>query len=169
MENNEKREDKRSKKILIVIIVLFLLFIINSFKLNNSDFNELGNQGDKITIENQKSKKDIQAELNKQVEKGMMNVSMNTNMVLKGGKANALICNSEKNHYPQFVEIFNEKGDLLYTSKIIPLGASLNEISIDKKMSIGKHKCKAYFNAYDTNTKQVVGKVGVNIEILVKK
>ena len=189
-EEEEKRKTKKSP-ILIALLLLLLLFgfsialigIVNHFNWFDKDKGTVTDGGKDSTMSldvddsvtygdlSGKTKEEIQAELNNKVEEGMMNVSMNTNIVLENSKskANLLITNSDKNRYMQFVEIYNDKDELVYKSGGIPVGGKLEEVRLNKELPKGEHKCVAYFNAYDEKSKKVVGKVGVNITINVIK
>lgn len=190
IEEEEKHKTKKSP-LLIALLLLLLLFgfsialigIANHFNLFGKDKDTVTEGGKDSTMSldvddsvtygdlSGKTKEEIQAELNNKVEEGMMNVSMNTNIVLENSKskANLLIKNSDKNRYMQFVEIYNDKKELIYKSGGIPVGGKLEEAKLSKELPKGEHKCVAYFNAYDDKTSKVVGKVGVNITINVVK
>lgn len=176
-----EEEDKKDKKKYLLILLLLLLctitvvsvvFVYRSIRSNDGGS---VNNGLNIGIDSNlsdgdggKSKEEIQAELNKKVEEGMMNVSMNTNIVLKNGKskANLKITNKENNRYMQFVEIYTkEDNKLIYKSGGIPVGKSLNEAKLDEELKKGTYECVAYFNGVDETTNSIVGKVGVNITI----
>ena len=176
-----EEEDKKDKKKYLLILLLLLLCTITVvsvvFVYRGIRSNDCGsaNNGLNIGIDSNlsdgdggKSKEEIQAELNKKVEEGMMNVSMNTNIVLKNGKskANLKITNKENNRYMQFVEIYTkEDNKLIYKSGGIPVGKSLNEAKLDEELKKGTYECVAYFNGVDETTNSIVGKVGVNITI----
>ena len=55
-----------------------------------------------------RSKEEIQNELRRKVEEGMMNISMNLNPVFANGfsEGNLMIVNEEVNRHPQIVEIY---------------------------------------------------------------
>lgn len=97
---------------------------------------------------------EIKDELNKKVEQGMMNISMNTNPVFANGKAkgNLLIVNETINKYPQVVQIYrDDTGELIYESGAIPVGARIDESKLSVNLDAGVYNCTAHFNQIDEN------------------
>lgn len=108
------------------------------------------------------------ADLNKQVEDGMITMSMNAEPSFDNGsaKGNLLIENDKSNKHPQVVQIYrNDTNELIYTSSMIPVGQFINEDTIDVKLPKGDYKCTAYFNAVDEKTGAKLGTSGANITI----
>ena len=111
----------------------------------------------------------IQEELDKQIEEGMMNISMNTNPVFETGKSkgNLLIVNEKINRYAQVVQIYrDDTGELIYTSGAIPVGARIDESKLDVPLSAGIYKCTAHFNQID-DSGNLLGKACAKISIYV--
>ncbi len=118
-----------------------------------------------------KSVEEIQEELNKKVEDGMINISMNTSPVFENGtsEGNLSIINKEINKYPQVVEIYlDDTKELIYKSGGIPVGSNIEKDKLDVSLSKGTYKCTAYFNAINEETKELVGTAGAKIEITVR-
>lgn len=171
----EKKKDKKKYLLLLLLLLLFTITVVSFVFIRGNKIDDIVNNGLSIGIDSNlsdgnggKSKEEIQAELNKKVEEGMMNVSMNTNIVLKNGKskANLKITNKENNRYMQFVEIYTkEDNKLIHKTGGIPVGKSLNEAKLDEELKKGTYECVAYFNGVDETTNSIVGKVGVNITI----
>ena len=172
-----EEDNKKGKKKYLLLLLLLLLFTITAISLvvykNKGNIGldnpfSIGLDSNLSDGNGGKSKEEIQAELNKKVEEGMMNVSMNTNIVLKNGKskANLKITNKENNRYMQFVEIYTkEDNKLIHKTGGIPVGKSLNEAKLDEELKKGTYECVAFFNGVDETTNSIVGKVGVNITI----
>ena len=117
-------------------------------------------------------KEDIQSELNRQVEEGMIRISMNIHPVFEtgSGEGNLLIINDETNRHMQIVEIYrDDTGDLIYRSGGIPVGSSIESAKLDVRLSKGIYPCMAYFNAVDDSTGALLGKAGAKIEITVNQ
>ena len=117
-----------------------------------------------------RSQEEIQEELNRKVEEGMINISMNLNPVFEdGGSAGSLlIVNEEINRYPQIVEIYRKDTDeLLYRSGSIPVGHSVERGELLVDLPAGDYNAIAYFNAIDPETGALVGKAGAEIVISV--
>lgn len=108
------------------------------------------------------------ADLNQQVEDGMITMSMNADPSFDNGsaKGNLLIENDKSNKHPQVIQIYrNDTKELIYTSSMLPIGQFINEDTLDVKLSKGDYKCTAYFNAVDENTGAKLGTSGANITI----
>lgn len=108
------------------------------------------------------------ADLNQQVEDGMITMSMNADPSFDNGsaKGNLLIENDKSNKHPQVIQIYrNDTKELIYTSSMLPIGQFINEDTLDVKLSKGDYKCTAYFNAVDEKTGEKLGTSGANITI----
>lgn len=108
------------------------------------------------------------ADLNQQVEDGMITMSMNADPSFDNGsaKGNLLIENDKSNKHPQVIQIYrNDTKELIYTSSMLPVGQFINEDTLDVKLSKGDYKCTAYFNAVDEKTGEKLGTSGANITI----
>ena len=117
-----------------------------------------------------RSKEEIQEELNRKVEEGMINISMNTAPVFENGtsEGNLLIVNNERNNYPQIVYIVRkDTGDEIYRSKGIPVGSKIENAKLDVALPAGTYECVAYFNNADPNTGAILGTAGAEIVITV--
>lgn len=112
---------------------------------------------------------EIQEELRKQVEEGMMNISMNTNPVFENGSAvgNLLITNANFNKYAQVVEIYrDDTSEMIYRSGVIPVGARLDEAKLSVNLPQGVYDCTAHFNQIaDDGT--LLGKACAKIQIYI--
>lgn len=120
----------------------------------------------------QRSKEEIQAELNEKVQQGMINISMNTSPVFEDGqsKGNLLIVNSERNNYPQVVYIVRkDTGDEIYRSGAIPVGSKIENAKLSVDLDAGTYDCVAYFNNVDLETGEYLGTAGAEIQITVNK
>lgn len=117
-----------------------------------------------------RSQEEIREELNRKVEEGMINISMNLNPAFEDGasEGNLLIVNEEINRYPQIVEIYLKDTDtLLYRSGGISVGHSVERGKLLVDLDAGDYACVAFFNAIDPNTNELVGKAGAEITISV--
>ena len=118
-----------------------------------------------------RSQEEVQAELNRKVEEGMINISMNTSPVFPSGteKGNLLIVNSESNRYPQIVYIVRkDTGEEIYRSKGIPVGSKIEYAALDVDLPAGVYECVAYFNNVDPDTGAILGTAGAEITVTVQ-
>lgn len=120
---------------------------------------------------NGRSEEEIQAELNKKVEEGMINISMNTSPVFHDGKSkgNLMIVNSEANHYPQIVYIVRkDTNEEIYRSGGIPVGSKVENAALSVDLPAGTYDCIAYFNNADPETGAILGTAAAEITITVE-
>jgi hypothetical protein len=108
--------------------------------------------------------------LNRQVEKGMINISMNTTPVFSTGanEGSLMIVNEGVNRYPQIVEITrNDTGEAIYTSGAIPVGSKIEQDTLDVVLPAGSYECTALFSSVDPDSGAVIGCAGAIITITV--
>ena len=109
--------------------------------------------------------------LNKQVEDGMINISMNTTPYFENGASDGslMIVNEEVNRYPQVVEIYrNDTGEMIYKSGAIPVGSKIERAKLSVELAKGKYECTAYFYSVDPVTGSYLGCAGAIINISIK-
>lgn len=98
-----------------------------------------------------------------------INISMLKTIRFSDGQSKGTIAleNTTMNQYPYKVTISDQgSGDLLYESGLIPVGATLEEITLLKDLDAGEYAGVAMFTTYDENN-EAVGRVGVTVNIIV--
>ena len=163
--------------ILVIIVILLLLRCCGSGESIGIDDESVplgGIEWDADAEEGgltQRSEEEIQAELNKKVAQGMINISMNTSPVFENGtaKGNLLIVNSERNNYPQIVYIVRkDTGEEIYRSGGIPVGSKIERAALAVDLPAGTYECVAYFNSITPDTGAILGTAGAEITITVQ-
>lgn len=116
-----------------------------------------------------KSKDEIVADLNKKIQEGMINISMNTNPIFENGKAKGtlMITNSPSNHYPQMIEIYTKDDHKLIYSGGVEVGHKIETSTLSVDLPKGTYDCIAYFNAVNPETSTRVGTAAANIKITI--
>lgn len=144
--NKNKNENKYKYMIIMLLIVIILMLISGGctymkFKNNSTPvMSEYETAVNKIT---EMSEEDRQAALNQIVEDGMMNVQYAMTATFNGKVSTSFnVKNIENNKYPIIFKLYDENGELIYTSKQIELGYELNAIELDKELSKGTHECR---------------------------
>jgi hypothetical protein len=173
-------ENKKKKKRVITIICLVILIILLLLLLRRCGTQEavetVGNVGleyDKDATEggwDERDEQEIIDELNRKVEEGYINISMNTNPVFANGTAqgNLMIVNDTVNNYPQVVEIIrNDTEEVIYTSGGIPVGSKIVNAALDVDLPAGTYECTAMFHNADPETGSYLGTAGAIITITV--
>lgn len=179
-ENNEKKSNNKKKIIALIAIIAVLAGAAGGFYYAKNRVPaevEDPNTGlvwdtnaEEGGLEGQ-SEEEIQAELNKKVEEGMINISMNTSPVFADGtsEGNLMIVNSSANHYPQIVYIVrNDTNEEIYRSGGIPVGSKIENAPLDVDLPAGTYECTAYFNNADSQTGAFLGTAGAEINITVE-
>ena len=173
-----KRGQESQKNRIIAIIVAILVVLLAVLLItkpwsngNNSQQGMVWDTNAEVGGLEHKSDEEIQEELNKKVEEGMINISMNTSPVFENGKAKGdlLIVNSEVNNYPQIVYIVRKDNNQeIYRSGGIPVGSKIEYAALDVDLPAGTYDCVAYFNNADPDTGAILGTAGAEITITVK-
>lgn len=118
-----------------------------------------------------KTKEEIQAELNRVVEKGMFNISINPDIVMDTGKSEAdlRIENVPGNQYLMQVTItLDSDGEEIYKSGMIEPDYHIQKAALDKELPKGTYPATAKFTAYDLGTEAESGTAAAKITISVK-
>lgn len=175
-KTSEKRTDRTLYAILVCMILIIIILIIlllrscpGGEKHIITDYDRDPNAS--IGQLEGKTPEEIQAELNRIVEEGMFNISINATPVFPDGSAagSLKIENIPANHYNMKVKItLDETGQTIYQSGIIEPNHHIENAPLDVALPKGTHAATATFTAYDPDTHAVMGHAAVKISILVE-
>ena len=181
VKSREETEQRKRRIAVIVIALLFAAlaaFLLLRPKRAAEQITPDAPQSGIVWDENaeaggltQRSEEEIRAELNRKVEQGMINISMNTSPVFESGTAegNLLIVNSERNRYSQTVYIVRkDTGEEVYRSGGIPVGSKVERARLAVDLPAGTYECVAYFNNVDPHTGAILGTAGAEIVVTVR-
>lgn len=121
-----------------------------------------------------KTEEEIQAELNRIIEKGFFNVSINpTPVVSAEGTVNLNIENVPANHYWMQVNVYlvDQKGaqTLLYQSGVIKPGYHIEEVTVAGELPVaGEYNGRADFTALLPDTQEDIGQTSATMLITVQ-
>lgn len=118
-----------------------------------------------------KTQEEIQAELDRTVEEGMLNISIASVIDFESPTApgTAYIENVPSNIYNMQVRITEDAtGDVLYESGILQPNQYIEDIVLAKSLSAGSHPATATFIALDPTTYDEVGQAAAKITLNVK-
>lgn len=117
-----------------------------------------------------KSEAEIQAELNKVVEEGMLNISIASVIEFENGSSPgiAYIENSPANHYVMTVTItLDETGEVMYQSRGMKPDTFIETITLARPLAAGSYPATATFTAYDMTSLEEQGQAAARITIAV--
>jgi len=173
--------DTAKKKNLLLIIIAALLLAVLALLLyillrpssadEQSAHSAMRNANATLGQYEGKTDEEIQAELNRIVEEGMFNISINPNITMESGDSEAelRIENVPGNQYLMSVEItLDDTGEVIYKSGLIEPNYHIQFAPLDKKLAAGSYNATAAFTAYDPDTEAEIGVAGAKITITVQ-
>lgn len=173
MPTDERKKSNRKKALYLALVLLLLLIIgvLVALLLRRDGTGTTKKNRDPNAAVGQyegKTEEEIQAELDKIVEEGMFNISINSTVLMASGRdeAEVRIENIAANHHLMSVEITrDDTGEVLYTSGLIEPGYYIQKVRFDTVLPRGSYTATALFTAYDLDTEQPVGQAAAKIEI----
>ena len=173
--NNEptKKNKKRRDRLLaaaVLVLVILLLLLLRSCSGSGSQQAPKRERDPNAQVGQYegKTEAEIQAELDKIVEEGMFNISINSTVFLPSGKdeAELRIENIAANHHLMSVELTrDDTGEVLYTSGLIEPGYHIQSVPLNVVLPQGTYAATALFTAYDPDTEDPVGQAAAQITI----
>lgn len=167
------QQQKNSKKPLIIVLVVILVLLAGlgiwwfAGGASGGFFDNSAKSGQAPY----KTAEEIQAELNRQVEEGMFNISIASVVEFADGTSpgTAYIENVPGNRYNMTVEItLDDSGDVVYQSGGLRPDSYIDEIVLEKDLDAGTYPATATFTAYDTESLEEVGKAAAKISLVVR-
>ena len=107
------------------------------------------------------------------VEPGYYNVRMNTEWHFSSGDAeseDAYVENSEMNTSDVYFDVVlaEDETQVLYESPSIPVGSSMHQVKLDKKLDAGTHDCILIYHLVD-DKQETISTLRVTLKIIVEK
>ena len=176
MKNKNTKKSETYKKIgigaaIVVVLAIIILLLLRS--CGGSVDDPGGIEFDPSATAGSWDEADLDAirdSLNEKVADGMINISMNTSPVFSDGESEGslMIVNEDINRYPISVEITrNDSGEVIYTSKAVPVGSKIESDKLDVDLDAGTYECTAMFFNLNPDTGDKLGSAGVVIELTV--
>lgn len=178
-EEQQPEEKKKKKKWLLLLLLLLLLILggVGGFFVWKNMQPKSQFELDRNALEGflpGKSKRDIEKELNRIIEKGRFNVSMNPTPIVKDKKINVAIENVPANNYYMQVEVYiypdkedSDKTELIYKSGMIKQGYYIEEGDLQKGVSVkaGTYDGIAIFHAFNPETTEEIGSTAMTLQV----
>ena len=176
MKNKNTKKSETYKKVgigaaIVVVLAIIILLLLRSCGTPTDDPG--GIEFDPSATAGGWDEADLDAirdSLNEKVADGMINISMNTSPVFSDGESagSLMIVNEDINRYTISVEITrNDSGEVIYTSKAVPVGSTIAADKLDLDLDAGTYECTAMFFNLDPDTGDKLGSAGVVIELTV--
>lgn len=173
MSGTRIKKEKDKKKIVILAVVIAAIVIAGLFLWKSCGaekspfaFDDLAKNG---YLEG-RTPEDLQNLVNKQVEEGMFNISINSVITFKNGEAegNMRIENIEANRYYMVVSlVLDDTGEKVYESKGIKPGQFIENAPLLKPLAKGNYPATAVFSAVDQDSLREIGRAQAQITITV--
>ncbi len=166
-------EDKKKKKKPLIIIIIILLALILGIGLWWVLFAS-GNWFDSNAKSGQapyKTNEEIQAELNRQVEEGMFNISIASVVEFADGASHGTPSNENNpgTRYDMMVEkTIHASGEPVFQSGALAPDSYLDDITLSKDLDAGTYPATATFTAYDTESHEAVGKAAAKVSLVIR-
>lgn len=138
----EKKSERRSfaRELLLVVLVLILLLLC--FSCGRQVAPATAKYEKKVNAITRMDYSERQKAVDTIVEEGKMNVNYSPQAVFEGKKSVLFnVKNIENNHAPIVFEIYDEKEQLIYTSKQIEPGYEMNAVELEQQLEHGVHQC----------------------------
>lgn len=181
LSNTEEKEtgqlSSRGKLVIIITVVSILIIgvlIAVIIKLLNNDSEErpvqesLG-RGTLVTSENAK---ELAKDVGEPVVDGYYTTSMNVDWYFDDGKAtskNAYVENDISNTRTVYFDLLQVgSGELLYSSPYIPVGATLEEITLDQELAAGDYDAIVKYHLVDDEMNDI-STVSVSVKLHILK
>ncbi len=188
--NTEKSNQSGSAKRGFIIIAVFLVIVIAlvaviAFLLgrNANSSSDTGtqtsndNENNRTVLESARvvldedSAADVMEEMRQEVEEGMFECKMSMTWTFSDGSVaskDAYVANSTNNKYPIYFDIFLD-GEVIYSSPVLPVGAELKNIILDKDLEPGTYNPTVYYYLIrDEVSQEVISSAGFVVTIKVE-
>lgn len=176
---HRKQQDRKNKKWMLLLLLLLLCCILGGFFWSWKMRPRSRFDMDRNALEGflpGKTAAEIQAELNRIIDEGRVNISMNPTPVIKDGEINVRIENVPANNYylQADVYIYPQKGnpdnaELVYRSGILKQNYYIENGETDTMVSPGEYDGIAIFSALDPETLEEIGKTSLTLVITVEE
>ncbi len=171
---NPHQPKKNNKKPLIIVLIILLVAAVGAgiwFFASGAAEGGFFDNSAKSGQAPYKTAEEIQAELNRQVEEGMFNISIASVVEFADGTSpgTAYIENVPGNRYNMTVEItLDDSGDVVYQSRGLAPDSYIDEIVLEKDLDAGTYPATATFTAYDTESLEEVGKAAAKVSLVIR-
>lgn len=166
--NSRRRRRNGVIAVLIaVILILLALLAVRLFACSDTDIFDSNAQSGQAPY---KTREEMQAELDRTIEEGMFNISIQSEIKFEDGQSEgvAYIENVPNNNFDMKVTITEDAtGDVLYQSDVIKTDQYIEKIKLQKDLEPGTYDATAMFDGLDKETHEVAAQSAAGIKIRV--
>lgn len=162
---------QRNLRILIGVIVVVVIVIIGAIIFANTSNAGFYDPNAKEGQASYKTLEEIEAERNRQMQEGMLNISIASQIEFENGTSagTAFIENVPSNRYVLKVTITTDSnGEVVYQSGGIRPDSTIETITLSQNLAAGVYPATATFTAYDPDSLQEVGQAAAKVTLVVK-
>lgn len=162
---------KRNLRILIGVIVVVVIVVVCALFFANNANSGFYDPDAKEGQASYKTLEEIEAERNRQMQEGMLNISIASQIEFENGTSpgTAFIENVPSNKYVLKVTITTDSnGEVVYQSGGIRPDSTIETITLSEPLGAGVYPATATFAAFDPDTLQEVGQAAAKVTLVVK-
>lgn len=162
----EEQKKKRNKRLIIIGIILIIVAILLALLTYCSD--KWYDDGATYVSFAGMSDEEINDELNRRVEEGMMNIQIASTIAFEDGSSEgaARIRNAEANQRDMKVVItLNSTEEVVYESGAMAPGQGIEKIRLNTVLSEGTYEATAMFTGYNLETHKEMGSAGASVKL----
>lgn len=180
-QNQVSSGEKKNNKAVIIIIILLLIIVIGLvivivFLLGHkgneaSQDNAASTERTRVVqpstrlIVDEESAESVMDEMRKEVEEGMFECQMSMKWTFADGKSeakDAYVANSTNNKFPIYFDvILSGTEEVVYSSPVLPVGAELKNIKLDKELPAGSYEATVMYTLIrDEESQEVISSAG---------
>lgn len=177
LKANAVRKRKEGKGILIavmsVIIIVLAVVIVVLLKNNAGKNNDNIDKPKRNVVVNEKNAEEIASAMigEQRTPIGSYEVTMNTTWNFNDGKSasdNAYVKNAVSNTNSVYFDVVRtDTNETILESPILPVGAYLKEVTLDKELPAGTYDCVCTYHLIDENDNPI-SKVNVGLKIIIR-
>ncbi len=184
--NDQTGSSKRGFIIIIIFLVIIVALVgVIAFLLGRNvggsdKGTETGNDtngrevvGSARVVLDEDSAANVMEEMRQEVEEGMFECNMSMTWTFPDGSAaskDAYVVNSTNNKYPVYFDVeLKDTGEKIYSSPVLPVGADLKNIKLDKDLDPGTYKAVVMYSLIrDEKSQEVISSAGFVVTINVE-
>lgn len=160
----------------VMLIAIVVLVVMLMMKPEVVTVVESSTSGEKLTYETKIVTSDpetLQAAVDSLMEKakdGHMNLQMRTQAISADGKTfSCFLANSLRNNYDMFMVFYlDETQEEIYRTGLIPLGARIEEFTLEEPLPKGSHEITIVFNQVEEDLETIHAQVNVGLTLIVE-